>query len=205
MSLSNCQPRGIGIMALISPFLQLLTLREFRHRWCSYCPGHWGFLTEGLQVCSVVPYHHDAFLLPFLNSVYVFCTVRPWGTETSWVCRACTMTLILSPTYALPVFTGTIQEEKGSMVFTFWVYINWSLSFVSDFSYWPSPTSMGIILCTDRRCAALAFARGMAKASISTSLITLTPQPIVGIPRIRGTLATKLKKSRITRAKWSSS
>ena len=55
------------------------------------------------------------------------------------------------------------------------------------------PTSMGVILCTDRRCATLAFAHGITKASISASLITMTTQPMVGVPRITGTLAAKLE------------
>ena len=61
------------------------------------------------------------------------------------------------------------------------------------------------ILHTARRWATLAFAHGIAKASISASLITLTTWPMVGVPRIMGTLVAKLEKSRITRAIWSSS
>ena len=38
-----------------------------------------------------------AFLLPCLNSVYVFCTVRPGSKEPSSVCKACTMILMHSP------------------------------------------------------------------------------------------------------------
>ena len=38
-----------------------------------------------------------AFLLPCLNSVYVFCMVRPCSKELSSICKACTMTLICSP------------------------------------------------------------------------------------------------------------
>ena len=38
-----------------------------------------------------------AFLLPCLNLVYMFCTVRPCDKEPSSVCKACTMTLICSP------------------------------------------------------------------------------------------------------------
>ena len=38
---------------------------RFRHRWCSYCPGHRGFLSEGLQVCCVIPHHHDCFFTAF--------------------------------------------------------------------------------------------------------------------------------------------
>ena len=63
-----------------------------------------------------------AFLLPCHNLVYVFYTVRPRGK----VHKACTMTLMCSPVQALPAFTGMTQDEKGSMVSAFWVYINWS-------------------------------------------------------------------------------
>ena len=62
-----------------------------------------------------------AFLLPCLNSVYVFCTVRPCGKEPSSVHKACTGMSMRSPIKALPAFTGTMQEEKGSMVSAFWV------------------------------------------------------------------------------------
>ena len=65
MSLPNCQPRGMGIMGLICPLQQLLTLRGFRHRQCSYCPSHQGFLSEGLQVCCVIPYHHNCLFTAF--------------------------------------------------------------------------------------------------------------------------------------------
>ena len=47
-----------------------------------------------------------------------------------------------------------------------------------------------------KRCAALAFAHGIAKVSISTSLIMFTTCPMVGVPRMMGTLITKLEKSR---------
>ena len=55
------------------------------------------------RVCKYVVLFHTtttAFLLPFLYLEHVFCTVRPWGKEPSWVHRACTMTLIHSPVYA---------------------------------------------------------------------------------------------------------
>ena len=51
-----------------------------------------------------------------------------------------------------------------------------------------------------RRCASLAFAHGIAKVSISASLITLKTHPIVGVPRMMGTLTAKLEKSRMNRA-----
>ena len=84
MSLPNCQPRGVGIMGLISPLSQLLTLGGhsgtgdaatvlatgvFFQRVCEYA----------VLVCTTM----TAFLLPFLNSVYVFCTVMPCGKEPS--------------------------------------------------------------------------------------------------------------------------
>ena len=65
---------------------------------------------------------------------------------------------------------------------------------------WSFPTSTGVILLMARRCAALAFTHGMARVSISASLITLTTHPIVGVPRMMGTLVTKLEKSGMIRA-----
>ena len=65
---------------------------------------------------------------------------------------------------------------------------------------WSFPTSTGIILLMARRCAALAYAHGIAKASISASLIMLTTHPIVGVPRMMGTLIAKLEKSGMIRA-----
>ena len=67
-------------------------------------------------------------------------------------------------------------------------------------SSWSFPTCTGVILLTAKRCAALAFAHGIARVSISTSLITLTTQPMVGVPRMTGTLVVKLEKSRMIRA-----
>ena len=46
-----------------------------------------------------------------------------------------------------------------------------------------------------KRCAALAFAHGMARASISASFITFTTRPMVGVPRMMGTLFAKWEKS----------
>ena len=126
MSLPNCQPRGMGIMGLISPLQQLLFLKGFGHRQCSYCPGHWSFLLGVCKYAVLFLTTMTAFLLPCLNSVYVFCTVRPCGKEPSSVHKACTMMLMHSPLSALPAFTGMMQEEKGSMVSAFLVYINWS-------------------------------------------------------------------------------
>ena len=77
---------------------------------------------------------------------------------------------------------------KGSNVSASWVYINGLSLSVSYPSSWPFHTSTGVILQTAKRCAALAFAHSIAKASISASLIMLMTQPIVGVPRIMGTL-----------------
>ena len=53
-----------------------------------------------LMVCGYVVLFHTtttAFLLLFLNLVYVFCTVRPRGKVPSFTHRACIITLICSP------------------------------------------------------------------------------------------------------------
>ena len=62
-----------------------------------------------------------------------------------------------------------------------------------------SPTMVAAILHTDKRWATLAFAQGIAKASISLSFITLMMQLMVGVPKLIGILSAKLDKSRITR------
>ena len=54
-----------------------------------------------------------AFLLPCLNLVYMLCTVRPCGKESSSVHKACTMMLMHSPMQALPAFTGTDVGGEG--------------------------------------------------------------------------------------------
>ena len=96
--------------------------------------------------------------------------------------------------------TGITWEEKCSNVSTFYVYIkglSWSVSHPSSQSF---PTSTGVILLMARRCDALAFTHSIAKASISTSLITLTTHPIVRVPRMMGTLIAKFEKSGMIRA-----
>ena len=78
----------------------------------SYHPGHWGFLPEGLwsmQCCSLPPWL--PFLLPGLNSVYVFCTVRPCGKEPSSVHKACTMMLICILLYR-PFLPSLVQHGR---------------------------------------------------------------------------------------------
>ena len=85
-------------------------------------------------------------------------------------------------------------------MFMLWVYIKGLSLSVSYPSSWSFPTSTGVILLTAKRCAALAFAHGIARASISASLIMLTTQPMVGVPRMMGTLVAKLEKSGMIRA-----
>ena len=154
---AKSQPRGMGIMGLISPLLHLITLGDSGTSDAATALVTGVFLQRVCEYAVLFCTTTTAFLLPFLNSVYVFCTVRPWCKEPSWVCRACTMTLICSPSYALPIFTGIIREEKGSVVSAIRVYINWSSSFVSNFSFWPLPTSMGIPKIT--RTLAMQFER----------------------------------------------
>ena len=55
-----------------------------------------GFLLEGLWVSCTVSYHHNCLFTSHLNSVYIFCTVRPSSKESSPVHKACTMMLICS-------------------------------------------------------------------------------------------------------------
>ena len=86
------------------------------------------------------------------------------------------------------------------MFLLFWVYIKGLSLSVSYLSSWSFPTSTGVILLTAKRCTALAFAHGMVRASISTSLIMLTTWPMVGVPRMTGTLVVKLEKSGMIRA-----
>ena len=77
---SNCSPSG---GSGTSNTATALATRVFFWRVCEYAVL---FLTT-----------MTAFLLPCINSVYIFCTVRPYGKEPSSVCKACTMTLICSP------------------------------------------------------------------------------------------------------------
>ena len=120
--------------------------------------------------------------------------VRPGGKVPSWMYRACTIMLIHSPKCASVIFMGTTWEEKGSNVSTFWVCItkpSWLVLCSSSQSF---PTFTGAILLTARRCAALAFAHGIAKVSISASLITFVTRPMVGVPKMMGTLNHKIGK-----------
>ena len=51
-----------------------------------------------------------AFLLPCLNLVYMFCTVRPCSKEPSSVCKVCTMMLMCSPNG--PFLPSLVQCRK---------------------------------------------------------------------------------------------
>ena len=62
---------GVRILGFI-PLLQVGLHWWSWHRGCCNCPGHPGFLSEGLWVSHTVPYTMTAFLLPCLSSVYVF-------------------------------------------------------------------------------------------------------------------------------------
>ena len=37
----------------------------FGHWQCSCCPGHWGFLPEGLWIGGIIPYHYNCFFTAF--------------------------------------------------------------------------------------------------------------------------------------------
>ena len=68
-----------------------------------------------------------------------------------------------------------------------------------------SSTIVAAALHTDKRWATLAFAQGIAKASISLfSFMTFMTWLIVGVHKIMGILSAKFNKSGTTRAIWSS-
>ena len=62
---------------------------------------------------------------------------------------------------------------------------------------WSSST-MAAALCMDRSCVTQAFTQGVARASISFSLITFMTCLIIGVPKITGTCTMKSDKSGIT-------
>ena len=141
------------------------------------------------------------FLLPCLNSMYTCCTVRPCGKEPSPALNAWVMTLIHPPVWVLSALTCTAQEEKASIVSTFWV--NSTLS-------WSSEVALLLIHHPPWWMSFYTLIRGkppwhLPKALISVSFITLMMLLMVGVPRMTGIGAAKLDKSRITSAIWSSS
>ena len=80
-----------------SPPLLQLSL----HGWFGYwehwnCPGHWGFLLEGLQVSCTVPYHHDC-LFTSSPQLCVHVLYSEALQQRSLVCKACTRMLIHPP------------------------------------------------------------------------------------------------------------
>ena len=119
MSLPNCQPRGIknqgtyqlplaithpqGVQAqamqLLPWPLGFFFQRVFVHRW--YC-------SIPLQLLS-----YCLSLTQCMCSVQLDLEAKSHPESVGPV----TITLICSLTYALPVFTGTIWEEKGFIVF----------------------------------------------------------------------------------------
>ena len=114
-----------------------------------------------------------AFLLPFLSSVYVFCMVRPGSKVPSWACKACTITVKMLSQVCFHHLHGYHMGGKRFQCLYFLcihqgpILVGLAPLFMSH-----SPPSTGVILLMAKRCAALAFAHGIAKASISASLIT---------------------------------
>ena len=74
MPLPDGQFGGMRILGLI-PLLQLGLHRWLRHWDCCNCPGHQGFLSEGLWVSHTVLYHHNC-LLP---SLFQLCVCILYG------------------------------------------------------------------------------------------------------------------------------
>ena len=92
------------------------------------------------------------------------------------------------------------------MVSAFLVVMIPLYSLGSDFPATTLPSSfVSVAHQTVRSKATWAFTQGIAKASISFSLIAFMMWFIVGVPKIMGTHATKFDKSGNTRAIWSSS
>ena len=83
MSLPNCQPGGMGIMGLISTLLQLLTLGGSGTGDAATALPTGAFFQMICEYAVLFQTTTTTFLLPFLNSTYVFCTVRPCGKEPS--------------------------------------------------------------------------------------------------------------------------
>ena len=70
MSLPDSQFGGMRVLGLSTLLLQLNFLRWFGHWEHCYCPGHWDFLLEGLQVSCTISYHHDC-IFTFLPQLCV--------------------------------------------------------------------------------------------------------------------------------------
>ena len=143
-----------------------------------------------------------AFLLPCLNLVYVFCTVRPCSKEPSSVRKACTIcqyVLLCGPSLPSLVWHG----KRRALWFP---HLGCTLTGHSclyqlpPFGHHLSPQVSSYAPCTT-----LAFAHSITKASTSASFITLMTQLMVGVPRMTGIWAAKFERSGITRAISSSS
>ena len=96
-SLPNCQPMVWGSWDSSAPSSNCSSTR-------GSCTGNVATaLATGVFFRRVCKYAvlflttMTALLLPCLNSVYIFCTVRPCGKEPSSVHKACTMMLMHSP------------------------------------------------------------------------------------------------------------
>ena len=59
-----CLTVNLGVWGSLGlfPLLQLGLHWWFWHWGYCHCPGHWGFLLEGLWVSRTVPYHHNCIL-----------------------------------------------------------------------------------------------------------------------------------------------
>ena len=72
------------------------------------------------------------FLLPMPNSIWAFCTIRPWGKDPSSICRAQVITLIPSPMWAFLIHVCITWDQMALMVLVSLVVTISSYSRVSD-------------------------------------------------------------------------
>ena len=141
------------------------------------------------------------FLLPLYNLVQVFCIIKPRGNGPSPAHRAWLITFNLTPVNAVLVCACMILYEKVSIVLlplvvTISLYSVQSSTLVMTLL----SSNMVVVHRTAKRYATLALTKGITSVSISISFITFMMQPLMGVPRIMGTQAMKLDKSRAMRA-----
>ena len=127
--------------------------------------------------------------------------VRPGGNVPSYACKACTITFNVLSQICPHCSSQVLHGRKKVPMF---LLSGCTLIGCLCLHHTPPPghfpLPLVVILQTAKRCAALAFTHSIAKASISASLITLMTQPMVGVPRMMGTLFAKLEKFGMTRA-----
>ena len=108
---------------------------------------------------------------------------QPSSMHRAWV-----ITSILSLVWAVLALAVITWDEKASMVSVFLVRTITSYPPKHEFPAVWSSSTVAAALHTDRRWATLAFTQGVARVSISFSLIMITMLLIVRVPMIMGSL-----------------